>query len=265
MIALVLWSLACTPAPEPADTDDDGPQDTGDPVVTGHLEGTVRDVGGEAMAGVSVNMCLSVCTTVETDAAGAYAFDLPEGTYSFHLVPPPDQALAQPLVPLTITEGGDRSVDVVLPPLGPEVALPAETAEIEIAPGVLVTTRQGDLAVPLEEEPQTHVSGVRVDAAHWPPIPLAGTIAAVWYLAPYEAEADPPMPIKLSHPGGDHEGDYVLYRSDYWTYDFVEVGELVNHGEWLLDPDARLDQLTTLVLVEAEDVEDPEDPYTPPY
>ncbi len=236
--------LACTPLPDP----DPEPLPTEED--RARAEGIVRDGAGAAVEGAQVNLCLVVCRTELTDEAGAFVHEVPPGTYSFHVVPPAGSGLAEPLVPLTLAEGDDLVLDVDLPSLEPAVALPLEAEEIEIAPGVFATTRQGDLTVLFEDDP-TEVAGVRVDEAAWPPLELDGTVLGVWVLSPYEAEADPGMPLRLAETWDLPEGStHRLYRSDYWSYGFVEVAELEVEGDWLVDDDARLEVLTTLVLVE---------------
>ncbi len=247
------WMAGCTGSVDTTDTGDTGDTEE-DLGPAGQLHGTVRDAEGDPVEGAQVNLCLAICSTAQTDAQGAYAFDpLVVGAYSFHVVPPQGSGLAEPLIPWPIEEDTNPTLDVVLPPLEAEVALPTGArAEIEAAPGLFLTLQQGDLKV-VFADPPTAVAGARVAEADRLPMDVGGEVLAVWYLSPYEASAEEVggMPFRIANDLGLSEGQTAqLWRASYWDFAFVSVGLLEAQGDFLVNDALRLPELTTLVLVE---------------
>ncbi len=253
---LALLALGCTGADPEADTAptvDTEDTDIGPVGPTGQLGGRILDPSGAGIPGVFVNLCKSVCTTEETDASGAFQFDpLGVGTYSFHVEPLESMSWGEPLVPYTLEEGADDSVDVTLPKRSAAVALPASRGWIDLGQGLSLEVGQGELTKSFADDP-TEVAVARPAPSTYLPLEgLPGTALAMWYLYPYEAEADPASGVRLANdlalPSG---GVYELWAASYWDYAFVKLGTLtVTEDGQRLEGAIALATYTTLALVE---------------
>jgi hypothetical protein len=191
---------------------------------------------------------------------GAYDFPmLTVGSAAdFYLHPAASTGYASPLLPILLVADEHRVFDVTIPALSPPVSLPLIASEIEIVPGFFLTVGQDTLEpAPLTEEP-TEVSGVQVAAEHQVPVDLDGVVHAMWYLAPFEAEADPALtsggfPLRLENqwslPAG---GTYEVRVAGLPTEpEWLLAGNLTvtSSGDWL-EGDVMVPLFTTVVLFE---------------
>ncbi|MCA9490166.1 MAG: carboxypeptidase regulatory-like domain-containing protein [Myxococcales bacterium] len=163
------WVLACsTPSPEAAPTE------------ATWLGGTVADADGAPLAGARLQACAEVCAVADSDADGTFAFEgLWDGAWSLHATgPDPDDA--ELVLPIALQ--GMREVAVVVPRLGPPVAVPAEPAWLEVAPGLT-------LRLSAEELPGiTEVRAGPLDAG-WLGDGLSDDVVRGWSLSPFGAGA----------------------------------------------------------------------------
>lgn len=185
---LLLALLACTPSPG-GSTPVDPATDTAVP--TARLTGSVSGPDGEPVGDLLVQVCsASLCYPAPTDGDGAFAVPaLPLGPWSVKLAASP-LGHSPAVVPLTLT--ADRTLDLVLPLLEPEVTVPAAPESHAVAPGLtLVLSTDQVPGVPA-------VAAGRIGTL--PPADgLDATPLAGFYLAPLGAGVD--VPFTATVPG----------------------------------------------------------------
>ena len=260
MMSVLALLFACTGASvdaedsaAPADTDPPDDDTDTDPGPTASLTGTVTDPDGAPVAGVRVNVCRLVCKTMQTDADGAWAFNSIEAwTAMFYVTPDEASGYADPMVVLTLVEGEERVLDVVLDRFDTPRPLPATSEEVEVTDGLFLTVGADILEpAPLTDLP-SEVAAVRVPEAHRLPIELVGELLDVWYVSPWEATSEAGVGVRLDNMWGMAPGDRarVWAASEPTTYAWLDAGELVVAEDGLTHVgDAALPILTTMALV----------------
>jgi hypothetical protein len=214
------------------------------------LSGVVRNEAGEPLANAEIGLCKSVCRTLCTAEDGSFSYTfVPDDTYSFHVAPPHEgEALTELVWPLTF-EGTAIVQDVVLPPLPELTALPASAEEVEVATGLFVTVGQGDLTILFEDDP-TDIGAVAIGSPQFP-LP-SGSFIAGWYLEPYNAVAETPLPFSIATPSGVATGGTVrAYMASYDDFQWLDLGTFTdNAGRLEADSAAgEIPVIGTLVLV----------------
>lgn len=153
------------------------------------LSGRVSDADGEPIERATLQVCAEICVVGESTAGGQYAVEgLTAGRWSVHVVAP-DAAI---LFPIELV--GSTVVDVVTAPLGPEIVLPAEATEIEVAPGLTVTLSADAL-------PWTpHVRAGVLAGDRWPTVlDVEGTVVSGWVLTPFGVNGV--VPFRVAEEG----------------------------------------------------------------
>ncbi|MCB9699349.1 MAG: carboxypeptidase regulatory-like domain-containing protein [Alphaproteobacteria bacterium] len=161
------WFLACSaPPPEPMGTE------------ATWLGGTVVDAEGAPLDGARLQACAEVCAVADSDADGVFAFEgLWDGAWSLHATGPgPDDA--ELVLPVDLR--GSREVRVVVPTLGPPVAVPETPTWVEVAPGLTLRLSAGDLPG------ITEVRAGSLDPS-WLGDGLPGEAVGGWSLSPFGA------------------------------------------------------------------------------
>jgi len=219
----------------------DGPQ--------GSIGGVIRDVSGAPMAAIEVALCAEMCLTTHTGVDGSFLVDpLPAVPHAFHLRVTQATGFASPMVPVTIAEGVHRVLDAVVPPMPAGVPLGSEPQEVQPAPGLHVTVAAGAAEVTFGD-PITELAALALPPEQWPPIEgVSGTPLAVYYLAPYDADADPPLSFRVDDAWSLAEGAEVrAFVAGYGEQRWVEAGVLEASSSGL--EGGWLPMLTTLVLL----------------
>ena len=247
-------SDADTDSDTDTDTDADGDADTDSgPPATATLDGVVTDVAGNSIEDARVNVCRDVCKYVFTDGAGAYAFSKLEAwTASFYVIPPKGSSYAYPIVPVTLADKEQRTIDMVLLDLDAAAPLPDAPQEVEVVEGVYLTVGASVLEPVQFTELGDVIAGVEVPAKWRPPIELTGTVIDMWYLTPFEAEAAEGLPIRLVNAWGLEAGTTyeVWSASTALEYSWLDAGTLtVTEDGKMLEGDARIPILTNIVLI----------------
>jgi hypothetical protein len=226
------------------DTDDDT-----DPPGT-QLRGTVSDAAGNGLAGVRVNLCRQVCTTTETEADGSYVMPgLLSQRYSLHIETYGDLEFADPAVPYNLGDGEFIDLDVVVPSTTP-VTIPMASASIEYGTDLFLTLGAGDLTLLFEDDP-TDISVARMATDSALPVDLQGTIEAIWYMDPWDADAVSAIPVEIRDTFSGVAGDdYQLYQMNYDDYDWENLGTLTSNGTLLTG--ASIERLETLILISVD-------------
>jgi len=230
------------------DTDTDTGTEMGTEVETTDVSGNVTDAQGNALSGVRVNMCRQVCLTATTDEAGDYVFDggLVAQRYSFHIETLGDLSQVDGSVPYTVEDTDAVVLDVIVPTATP-IAIPSARAEVEPAADLLLTVGAGDLTILFEDDP-TEIAAVRVGMDEVMPIDIEGDIAAVWYLDPWSADADPAVGLRIRDTFGASGDTYTLFQANYDDAAWDTLGTLTSDGDFVTG-DIALSRLDTLVLV----------------
>ncbi|MBX2802645.1 MAG: carboxypeptidase-like regulatory domain-containing protein [Myxococcales bacterium] len=253
--AAVLWA-GCSGAPtssvdvEPVDTGHEAlPTMTGP---TGSVSGWVRDAEGVPLKGAKVSMCAEICITTDSDADGAFEIGvLPVVPHAFHVRVVDDLQLASPMVPVQVIEGEEQLFDVVVPRMSDAVALPLKASELQPTAGLHVTAALGHLTSVFGEAPES-IAALQVPEAQWPPLQdLEGTVRAVFYLTPYDAEAEPALAFRIDVEAGvATDRSLQAWVAGYSEQRWLDAGRL-EPGVGGLEG-GSLPLLTTLVLVEPE-------------
>lgn len=224
------------------------------PPATATVSGTVTLLDGTPVSGARVNVCRVQCAYTDTDAAGNYVISpLSPWEAAFYVVPSASSGLLTPIVLLTLTDGETRDLDAVLLPADKSSALPATSTEVEVVEGVYLTVGADILEpAPLTELGDT-ISAVRVPDGASLPIELAGTVLGTWYFAPFEAESEHGVGVRLDNLWGLAPGTTVeVYAMSMPTeFSWLLAGTLtVDAGGTSLTGDAKLPILTTMVVVQ---------------
>lgn len=226
------------------------------------LIGRLVDVDGKPLGkgGFRVQYCRDVCLVADCFDGNAWSFsNLEPGDGSFDIVPLCDEERFAPVfAPLVVDDGMIREVEVVVPRLGPATPLPAASTEIEVVKGLFLTVADGQIAPPSPLDPApTEVAGV--DASAYP-VPIeglvAGEVVAVYYLDPFDYEADPEIAVRLDNAwslaDGEAElwvGNYAAFLGDADDAPWEKVGTLTVDGDGKLATTAGLPRLSTLVVI----------------
>lgn len=235
-----------------ADTDADTDTDTDTDAVPldASLQGTITTLGGAPMSNVRVQMCRELCRTAMTDASGAYEFPALEGfTHSFEVVILED-GWPTPMVPLTLVAETPHTLDALVPEYTDEVAMPASPAEVTVG-ALTLTVGLDELSLPFGAD-DSAVRAVQVPEAAWLPVEGAAEVVAMWYIGPFDAHADSPMPFQLTNELGLSPGDTVqAWAADYVAAEWVSAGEMTvsEDGALLVNDGTGLPILSTLALV----------------
>lgn len=258
LLLLSVFALTGCDGPDSGDTGDTEETDTFEPFDTGapdltEVQGILLGANSAGAEGIQVDLCLSVCRTTFTDATGAFSvLGNPGSQHSFHIHG--GEGFAEMLVPLAVNAdfSAPQEVNASLHTLEDNKTLSSTTSEVEIANGMYVQLKDGDLAIDLVPDPVTEVSGVKVDPASSLPITLEGTVLAAWYLAPYDASQDGGTPVEFRNeyelaPGATAQ----LYTASYNDFDWIDEGTVTvsEDGTRLSGADVTLSRLTTAVLV----------------
>ncbi|MCO4746723.1 MAG: carboxypeptidase regulatory-like domain-containing protein [Proteobacteria bacterium] len=271
---LLLFALACTGTTEddPIDSSDSstdsGSTDTGiepscdldshsvgDSAATGTLSGVITDASGAPLEDAEIGLCRAVCRSVCTDATGAFSYDgIGVDTFSFHVRPPHDQHdLFDIVFPLDVAANDTLTQNVQLVTAPTAVALPGTAAELEVATGLHITVGQGDLSILFEDDP-TDIGAVPFTTAFFP-TPANETFLGGWLMTPYDAEADPGLPIRFTNTFGVATGASVIVRtSSYGDFVWQDMGTFTESNGFLVADNAttgRLPRLATLIITAA--------------
>jgi len=248
---MILLLAGCTASAPPSGGSDSGIPPRPEPIdrgPVGGVEGVVRDPRGGGLEGVLVAMCADACIQVSTDAAGAFVIDrLSAVPHVLHVHRAGHAATAQPMVPFEVFPDEVRELDVVLPPMPSPTAIGDPPAEVEVAPGLFVTLDRADVTGPFGDA-VAGVAGVEVHAAAWPPLEgIDGTVLAVYYLAPYDAEIEPAAAFRVQDRWTlPADAEVEAWVAGYSELAWLSAGTLVDRGAEL--DGGELPMLTTLVL-----------------
>lgn len=252
-----------TDSGSPTETDDTAEVDCRDQVPTegARLEGDVVDTSGAPITeGLRVQYCRGDQCLVACFVEGEYVFGgLDAGAGSLELVPLGDSDLATAFVPVTVGDSGSTGVDVTVPTLGAAITLAGTPAEVEPVTGLFITLGDASLTPPPLKDPATEIAGVDA-TAHAPPIDsLEGTVEALYYLDPFdypavgcddddEGTACETLPVRVDDAWTlGTEGE--LWRADYYTAQWIKIGDLVDDGDGKLEAVEGLDRISTLAVV----------------
>jgi hypothetical protein len=268
----LLLLLACdggkTPDPGSEETDEsDSPRpedtfrETDDPTVPDGplvLTGLVRDGAGNPItSGVRVQYCRGdACISAHEYDAGTYSFyDVEAGVGSFEVVNTSETARRPNIfVPITVN-AETRTLDVVLPDLGPEAALPGTAGWVTAADGLQLQVVAGDLTPASPFEPEvTAIAGSKVVSEALPVEGVSGDLLAMFYLWPFDATSAASMAVRLDPATLSDpplmSGHAELWYADYETSAWISLGDLTDDGMGQLTTATPLPKLTTLLVVE---------------
>lgn len=218
------------------------------------LTGKVTDQNGNAIGngGVRVQFCREICLVPDCYDGNTYTFGgLDAGPGAYDVVPLcEDERLATPFAPITLDEAATRTIDIVVPKLGPATAIPDTAAEIEVVDGLYLTIGKGDLSKPTPLDPEaTEVAGVDATAFSVPIEGITGDVLAVYYLHPFDYPADGGLTVRLDDGWTLGSGNGELWVGNYDDIQWDKVGDLVDDGDGKLTPGAKLPRISTLVVV----------------
>jgi hypothetical protein len=162
--------------------------------------------------------------TEDTQPDGTYAFANVDAADSSFEPIPVDSSLATPFTPLTFAPLENRVLNMVVPALSHEYDLTTTDQEVELGTGLFVTVNSDNIDPPLFTDPAESVAGVRVDAAHFPPMDWDAELLAVWYTAPFDHHSPNGLPYRITGDSdmGLVDGDVVevwigSYSSSSWN------------------------------------------------
>ncbi|HHO49857.1 MAG TPA: carboxypeptidase regulatory-like domain-containing protein [Deltaproteobacteria bacterium] len=262
---MIMWVVGCSGG---GPTDDKNTADTGpgplDSTDTGgfpsttfdrsaQLSGSVLDDAGAPINKAQIRFCRGeACRNDSSDETGAFDFDeVHVDWHSLEVIPPlTSTGLATAFAPVVFATDESRTIDVVLPTLDPPTDLPPTPEEIEAGEGLFITVGIDDLEEPLFLDPPSDIAGILVDPAQQVPVDLAGTVIAMWYLAPFDYRAAAGMPVRFANSWGLPEGKtYKVMLGSYEDQRWLDAGSVTVSGAWL-EGDASLSLTSTVVLLE---------------
>ncbi|HMV67268.1 MAG TPA: hypothetical protein PKA64_10490 [Myxococcota bacterium] len=272
-IALALALTACDGGGDADDKATDTPQDDTDTTGTSdsapiddtdvpydgelNLTGAIRDGAGAIITeGARVQYCRgTACVSAHDFRAGTYRFfDLDAGVGSFEVVnTSADARRPSVFVPITV-DASTRTVDVVVPDLGPDRALGPARAWLDLGDGLSIEAGADDVTPASPFDPAvTAIAAARVTDDALPIEGLEGTLIAMFYLAPFDAEAEAGLSVRFAPgdlPGPAlASGEAELFYADYADSTWKRLGDLTDDGLGNLAPAAALPKLSTLVIL----------------
>jgi hypothetical protein len=257
---LVLAACAGSDATDPVDTDSgvDSPTETDtdtdtspeEPAVVVLAASLVDAAGAPLSSGFRVQYCRGIaCFVGEQEASGAYVFsDLPAGPGSFEvfdITDPPTHVTV--FAPITVDGATRRELTVTVPNMTP-TDLPATVGEVTFG-GCHMEVGAGSLSAgsPLDPDP-TSMAVVRATT----PLPVengpTGEVLGVWYVWPFDAEAEDGIPLAIDNTWGVASGEASLWFADYDTSTWIELGDMTEDAG-RIGPPTPLPKLTTFALV----------------
>lgn len=222
-------------AAPPVDTDtdtDDLPLDTADtaearPSVL--LTGSVRDGADAPVLNAPIRLCRGdLCRNGNSGNDGTFSFDrVPLLGHSFEVVPPAGSGLATAFTALTLDSEGTRDFTLWLPAIEATVPLPASAAELTLSGGLHITAAAADLSPPDVFTPAaTALTSALVPAAQRVPVDGAATVAAMWYVGPFDHYADPGLPLRFDGVAGVADGTYRVWVGSYKDSVWLDLGPI---------------------------------------
>lgn len=221
------------------------------------ITGALVDESGAPVVGIFIGACnADECIRTETDESGRYTyqglqlvdrmmkvFGVPKGymmTNWYQPVEPGVMAIA-PDVKLFAKPGG-------------EVALASDSGGTAVVGRLEITAGPDSLVYPIGEKEELEV--YEVTTQDLPPFdkePWAGKEAdtLVFIVNPFAVTLDEPIELKVKGVGASAGTPYRIYSPDHITGLLEEGGSLVadEAGDLVLQPGARLEDLTTLIIV----------------
>ncbi|TPV93821.1 MAG: hypothetical protein B7733_18500 [Myxococcales bacterium FL481] len=240
------------------DSDHDGGEasDTGDgtkPRVA--LFGRVLDPDGVPVDDVVVALCDAIgCKPARTDPDGDYRIEAnTTAWYTVELVGG-ELAVNQPAYRIVVihidASQGDRRYDLTATRYTTVTSTPTEVTEVEIADGLLIELGPDSLSkgwsTPHELD---QLGGTRVLPDEWVQVDGVPPIVAMWHLAPFDAEADAPVPLRIRNDINAELGErYTAWQVDYLDQSWRPVAQLEADESGFLVGSSEFDRLNTVVL-----------------
>jgi hypothetical protein len=256
----LLAACAGSDATDPADTDSgaDTPTETDtdtdttpdEPAVVVLAASLVDGDGAPLTEGFRVQYCRGIaCFNADQEASGAFVFsDLPAGPGSFEVFDigdPPTHVTV--FAPITVDGTSRRELTVTVPNMTP-TDLPSSVEEVTFG-GCHMEVGEGSLAAgsPFDPAP-TSMAVVRATS----PLPVengpTGEVLGVWYVWPFDAEAEDGIPLAIDNTWGVASGEASLWYADYETSTWIEIGDMTEDAG-RIGPPTPLPKLTTFALV----------------
>ena len=240
-------------------TDSDAPTDTSSdtdeepaPEPAAALHGRVTDPNGNPVGGAAVNFCKAICQTATTDASGNYALTgLIPNQASFYVVPLAESELLPLMNVLTLADGDDRTIDVKVYPASVETPIPTIAGLVEVENGLQIGIGLDVLKPAPFTELGSYFFATEIPSTDFPHLEVAEEPITMWVLAPFEAEAEAGMPVRVKNRFGLEAGA----KANLWAAGapnaatWLPVGELTvdGDGEWF-SGETSLPIVTTLLL-----------------
>jgi len=153
-------------------------------------------------------------------------------------------------IPLPLASEEVKSLDVTMLELGDEKTLPGTAHEVEIVPGFFVDIGSDIIELPFGSNAET-VSGVYVPEEHRPPVDLEGTVIGMWYLEPYDAEAEEGLAVRIQDQWSSVQGaNYEVKVASYAHFSWLDAGSLALGEDGFFTGDAKLPVVSTVVLLD---------------
>ena len=235
----------------------DGSSSDDPPPATVSLHGTLRGVAGDPLPGISIALCDPMgCKGGKTDDAGTYRIEQNiTGWYTFDLVGEAitegNRAFALAIIEID-ADLGDRQYDLVATRYTMALPMPAQPEEVEIAPSLFITLGPDSLEKGWSTPHELDTIGgtlvpedERLGTEGTPPI------IAFWHLAPFEAEAETPLPLRIRNDfDAAPNQEYAAWQVDYTAQSWTQIATLTLVDGFLVG-DSELTVLNTLVLTQA--------------
>jgi len=262
MIAMFLWLVACSPQDTAAPAADPTTQDTAEMTTatdtpdtdttpaTAMVQGVVVGPDGLPREGVTVTLCHGMCRFADTDASGAFRWDeVAAQTYALHFTTFSDGGLADVLLAIDVADDEQLTLAEPVPLATLGGATPVSTnTEVEVAAGVFLTVDPGSVDLP-PFGPETLIVAGAVPAAHPPGLP-DGEILEVVYVDPFDATAEPGLPLRIENRWGLAPGETVdVWASSYADYAWIDGGTLTVQPDSIELTGGALPVLSTFVLI----------------
>lgn len=232
---------------------------TTDPDRNARMSGTIRDCGGAPLADAQIRFCdPTICRNQTTGGDGAYDYtNSLIGWNSFEVFGPEGSDLATAFVPVELGDADDRSLDLTLCPHGPYNTLSGAATEFPHGDHLMITVSTTLLEKPTPFDDDATVSaGLLVDPAHHVPIDgISGTVAAQWYLEPFNYKSADAGGLDYRVDGatlGLAAASYHVYVGSYDDFAWLDAGTISDaDADGFYTPDAEgLPLMGTVVLVE---------------
>jgi len=190
------------------------------------LSAVIHGPDGEPADGLNIILCSGACLQATTDADGRLLFEDFQAGRDFALhIDAGESGWADLMVVTPIAADENLSLEqaFIMAELGAVTEMTdAPAAELELLDGLWMTIDPSVIILPFLTET---LDVAAAEAITFPPLLPVEAPLAVWYLEPYEAHSEVPMPVRIENRWGLEPGDTAtLHEASYGDLAWLDAG-----------------------------------------